>query len=236
MAPAGQCTIVWCDARRREFCCTREAVSRRRCPTCDACCAATAWLRQRYFREIGFRLVGVHKRRDPAAAIAAAEAIIVGGGNTFRLLKAMHELDLVDAIREAVGRGVPYFGSSAGANVAGLSIRTTNDMPIVQPPRLDALGLLPFQINPHYIDSPPDAVGETRQLRLLQFLEENDVAVIGLREGSWLVVNGDVMKLRGGAGAVLMRRGRPLRRLKPGADLSPMLRYRARFDDPAPVS
>jgi len=196
--------------------------------------AATRWLQQRYFDGIGIKLVGIHTRRRPARAVAGAEAIAVGGGNTFRLLKAMQELELMDPIREAVARGVPYLGSSAGSNVAGASIRTTNDMPIVQPPSFAALNLVPFQINPHYIESPPDAVGETRQLRLEQFLEENDVAVIGLREGSWLRITGNKMRLRGPAGAVLMRRGRRTRELKPGADLSSMLRYTARFDAPAP--
>lgn len=194
--------------------------------------AVTTRMRSRYFDDIGVDLVGLHTITNPADAIAGAGAIVVGGGNTFRLLKVLQELELLDPIREAVARGVPYFGASAGANVAGLSIRTTNDMPIVQPASFAALGLVPFQVNPHYVDSPPGTPGETREVRLAEFLEENDVAVVGLREDSWLVVEEGGMQLRGPAGAVLLRRGHRARRLRPGQDLSALLRYPARFDAP----
>ena len=181
---------------------------------------------------IGVQLTGVHSAADPAAAIAQADAIVMGGGNSFRLVRALHDLGLVDAIRERVGAGIPYFGASAGTNVACPTIRTTNDMPIVQPPSFDALDLVPFQVNPHYIDPPPPErrVGETRAERLQEFLEENDVAVIGLREQSWLVVDGDTMQLRGTAGAVLFRRGAEAVELEPGADLSHLLAAEPRFD------
>jgi dipeptidase E len=195
--------------------------------------ASTAQLRGKYFDSIDVDLVGLHRMRNPAAAIADAEAIVVGGGNTFRLLKAMQELKLIDPIRRAVAAGVPYFGSSAGANVAGPSIRTTNDMPIVELRNFEALHLVRFQINPHFIDSPARAVGETRAERLWQFLEENDVPIVGLRAGSWLVVEGRSIKLRGAAGAVLMMRGAKMRRLRPGADLSDLRLRRSRFDSSA---
>lgn len=181
---------------------------------------------------IGVRLTGVHATPDPVAAIAEADAIVVGGGNSFRLVRALHELGLVDAIRERVAAGIPYFGASAGTNVACPSIRTTNDMPIVRPPTFEALDLVPFQVNPHYVDPPPPElrVGETRPERLHEFLEENDVPVVGLREQSWLVVDGDSMELRGTAGAVLFRRGREPEELAPGADLSALLFVEPLFD------
>ena len=157
----------------------------------------------------GVEITGVHTAGDPAAAIADAEAIFVTGGNSFRLVAALHRLSLLGPVRSAIDRGIPYFGASAGANVACPTIRTTNDMPIVQPPSFVAFDLVPFQINPHYIDPPPPEarIGETREERLTEFLEENDVTVVALREQSWLAVDGPSMHLRGTGGAVLFRRG-----------------------------
>ena len=135
----------------------------------------------------GVDITGVHTTGDPAAAIANAEAIFVTGGNSFRLVAALHRLSLLGPVRSAIDRGIPYFGASAGANVACPTIRTTNDMPIVQPPSFVAFDLVPFQINPHYIDPPPPEarVGETREERLKEFLEENDVT-IDLRQASFV--------------------------------------------------
>ena len=181
---------------------------------------------------IGVGLTGLHTVADPVAEIAEAGAIIVSGGNTFRLVNALHRLALIEPVRQAIARGVPYFGASAGANVACPSLRTTNDMPIVQPPSFTAFGLVPFQINPHYVDPPPpDArVGETRAERLAEFLEENDVDVVALREQSWLAVAGSSMTLRGTGGAVLFRRGADPEQLRGGADLSHLLAGTPRFD------
>jgi len=143
------------------------------------------------FARLGIRLVSLHTLRDPVGALSAAEGLYVGGGNTFRLLRELYRRELLDPIREAVGRGLRYSGASAGSLIASPSMRTTNDMPIVEPPSLNALGLLPFQLNCHYLDADPASghAGETRELRLQEFHEENDVAVLGLREGTWLEVS-----------------------------------------------
>ena len=138
----------------------------------------------------GIDVRGLSSFADPVAAIAEAEAVFVGGGNTFRLLQALQQRGLLDVLGARVREGLRYMGASAGTNLAGLTIRTTNDMPIVQPDGFAALGLLPLQINPHYLDADPASRhgGETREQRLTEFLEANDVAVLGLREGVWLRV------------------------------------------------
>jgi dipeptidase E len=135
--------------------------------------------------------------------------VFIGGGNTFRLLKALYDHDLLGVIRERVSRGMPYIGSSAGSNIAAPTIRTTNDMPIVQPPSFDALGLVSFQINPHYLDPDPNSThkGETREERIIQFLEENETPVVGIREGAMLRIENGKTQLRGSTGARIFRRG-----------------------------
>src|SRR6185369_10220527 len=137
------------------------------------------------------------------------DAIFTGGGNTFRLLKTLYERNLLGRIRERVRGGVPYIGSSAGTNIAGPTIKTTNDMPIVWPPSLDALGLVSFQINPHYLDPDPTSThrGETREERIREFHEENDTPVVGLREGALLRVDDGAVRLIGTAAARIFRRG-----------------------------
>jgi dipeptidase E len=148
---------------------------------------------------LGVEVRGIHTAPDPVAAVRGADAIAVGGGNTFQLLARMYDLGLVDAISARVRAGASFVGWSAGANVAGPTIRTTNDMPIVEPASLDALGLLPFQINPHFTDAViPNHGGETRSERLLEFMELNrTMPVLGLREGAALLVEGDHMTLLG---------------------------------------
>ena len=158
---------------------------------------------------MGYGVDSLHEAADMRQAVASAEAVFIGGGNTFRLLKRLYDLELLAAIRERAENGMPYLGASAGSNIAGPTIRTTNDMPIVEPPSFAALGLVPFQINPHYIDPAPGSthMGETREERILQFLEENETPVIGLREGAMLRMENGVCELRGAAGARVFRKG-----------------------------
>ena len=148
---------------------------------------------------------------DPEKALEETDAIFIGGGNTFRLLKSLQDLGFIEAIRRKVKSGAPYIGSSAGSNVAGPTIKTTKDMPIVQPRSFDSLGLVPFQISPHYQDPDPNSrhMGETQEERILQFLEESETPVVGMREGAWLLVEDDSVKLKGATGARIFRRGQP---------------------------
>jgi dipeptidase E len=185
------------------------------------------------FEPLGLRVTGLHNAASPEAAIRSAGAVFVGGGNTFRLLRDMHRLNLLDVIRQGVADGsVRYIGASAGTNLACPTMRTTNDMPIVQPPTLDALGLVPFQINPHYQDPDPDSThrGETREERILEFLDENDVPVLGLREGSWLLRRDATLTLGGTKPARLFQRDGEPREFDPGSDLSNLLATVPRFD------
>lgn len=159
--------------------------------------------------QMGFEVDSVHSAADKPRAVNEAECIFTGGGNTFRLLKALYDYDLVEQIRQRVDSGMPYMGSSAGSNIAAPTIRTTNDMPIVEPPSFNALALVSFQINPHYLDPDPNSkhMGETREERILQFLEDNDTTVVGLREGAMLRVENDAVTLKGSTGARIFRRG-----------------------------
>lgn len=170
------------------------------------------------FQGMGDGVDSLHNVADKRQAIANAQAIFIGGGNTFRLLKSLYEFDLLSVIRQHVGSGIPYIGSSAGSNVAAPTIRTTNDMPIVEPPSFNALGLVPFQINPHFLDADPNSrhMGETPEERILQFLEENDTPVVGLREGAMLRIENGACELKGSAGARLFRQGSEGIELRPG--------------------
>lgn len=177
------------------------------------------------FRAMGYALESLHETSDKGQAVNDAEAIFIGGGNTFRLLKTLYEFDLLPVIRARVENGLPYIGSSAGSNVAAPTIKTTNDMPIVEPPSFNALGLVSFQINPHYLDpeSASTHMGETREERLLQYLEENDTPVVGLREGAILRVEDGTILLKGSAGARIFRKGEPPVEVVPGSDLNALL-------------
>ncbi|MEL7498837.1 MAG: dipeptidase PepE [Planctomycetota bacterium] len=162
------------------------------------------------FSVMDITIESIHDADDPIQAVDNAAGIFVGGGNTFRLLKTLYDLALMDPIRNAVQRrGVPYMGSSAGTNIACPTIRTTNDMPIVEPPSFESLGLFPWQINPHFIDADPNSThkGETREQRIAEFHEENEIPVLGIREGSWIVVNDQQRSLQGTTGMKMFRRG-----------------------------
>ena len=191
---------------------------------------AYAAVARRRFSELGFELESVHERADPHAVLRDADGLFIGGGNTFRLLDALIATGLREAIRERALAGMPYLGTSAGSNVACPTIRTTNDMPIVQPESFAALDLVPFQLNPHYVDADPSSThqGETRDQRLAEYLEENERPVVGLREGALLVVEGDRVTLRGGARRSLLRPRRAAGRVSAGPAGRPA-RRRARL-------
>lgn len=170
------------------------------------------------FSEVGIQVRGIHEFENPKEAIQKAKAIFVGGGNTFLLLKTLYELDLMNALKEAVENGTPYMGSSAGTNITGLSIGTTNDMPIVHPPSLEALGFLPFNLNPHYLDPDLNSThkGETRETRIKEFHAFNNQVVLGLREGSWLEVSNGEIILKGNLTARLFQQGIQPIEIEPG--------------------
>jgi len=167
---------------------------------------------QARFGEMGFDVVPIEK-------LDRAEAVFFGGGNTFRLLKKLYETKLLNNIRDRAKSGMPYMGSSAGTVITCPTIRTTNDMPIVEPPSLTSLGLIPFQLNCHYLDADPNSThkGETREQRLLEFHEENTTPVLGLREGSMLWVENGTITLLGMKSARVMRRGQEAVEIKPGS-------------------
>jgi dipeptidase E len=178
------------------------------------------------FKAMGYDLDSIHTVTEKQQAVIDAEAIFTGGGNTFRLLKALYDFELLSLIRDKVEKGMPYIGSSAGSNVAGPTINTTNDMPIVEPPSFNALRLVPFQINPHYLDPDPGSkhMGETREERILQFLEDNDTTVVGLREGAMLRVEQGVTTLKGSSGARIFRKGQQPLEIAPGTKLDELIR------------
>lgn len=173
------------------------------------------------FNAMGYELDSIHEAPDKPQAVKDAAAIFIGGGNTFRLLKALYDFQILTLIREKGEDGMPYVGSSAGSNVASPTIKTTNDMPIVEPPSFQALNLVSFQINPHYLDPDPDSkhMGETREERILQFLEENDTPVVGLREGAMVRLEKGATILKGSTGARIFRKGQQPIEVKPGTRL-----------------
>jgi dipeptidase E len=171
------------------------------------------------FGGLGYSLDSIHEAPSPRGALESAEAVFCGGGNTFRLLRTLQALELIPLIRERVAAGMLYSGASAGSNLACPTIKTTNDMPIVETRSFEALGLVRFQINPHYVDADPASrhMGETRETRIREFHEENEVPVVGLREGAMLRIEGNEVLLKGGAGARIFRRGEEPLEVRPGA-------------------
>jgi dipeptidase E len=151
------------------------------------------------FAKINKEVVGLHTYRNPLDGLASAEGIFTGGGNTFLLVQQLHQMQLMDPLREKIESGIPYMGTSAGSNIAGPSMRTTNDMPIVYPPSFDTLGVVNFNLNPHYMDPDPNSQhkGETRETRIREFHIFNTTPVLGLRESNYILVNGNQKNLKG---------------------------------------
>jgi dipeptidase E len=173
------------------------------------------------FGSMGHQLMSVTE----GGSLDHADAVFIGGGNTFRLLDGLHRHGLLGSIRARVASGMPYIGSSAGSIVACPTLKTTKDMPVIQPPSFDALGLVPFQISPHYLDPDPASthMGETQEERILQYLEENDLRVVGLREGAMLVVEGGTVLLTGRTAARIFTKGHPPVECLPGERLDYLL-------------
>ena len=151
------------------------------------------------FSKIDKQLVGIHTFDDPIKTVKNAKGVFVGGGNTFVLVSQLYKTKVMPVLREAIFKGLPYLGTSAGSNICGTTMNTTNDMPIVYPPSFKTLGVIPFNINPHYLDPDPSSkhMGETRETRIKEFHTQNTIPVVGIREGSWLAVKGDSITLRG---------------------------------------
>ncbi|PLX00375.1 MAG: dipeptidase PepE [Marinilabiliales bacterium] len=180
---------------------------------------------QERFTEIGYTVDPIHKYNNMLEAVEKAEAIVVGGGNTFNLLKLIQDNKLIEAIRKKVLEGTPYVGWSAGSNMACPTIKTTNDMPIIEPQSFNALNLIKFQINPHYLDTNPDGhAGETREQRLNEFLEVNqDIYVVGLREGCMIKIEGSSIILDGSKSMRIFHYAKECFEVEPGDNLSFLL-------------
>lgn len=178
------------------------------------------------FSKLGYEIYSIHREPNPVVAVKQAEAIAVGGGNTFYLVYMLHELNLMGEIRDRVNQGMLYIGWSAGSNVACPTLRTTNDMPIVQPESFRCMNLIPFQINPHYLDAGPAGHGgETRQQRIEEFMVVNrSETIVGLRESTLLTVEGDSLELKGTNPMRLFRFGEDPREFEPGADINFLLK------------
>ncbi len=174
------------------------------------------------FSELGYSVKGIHRFDNPIEAVKKAKVIVVGGGNTWKLVRMLHDNGLIEAIREKVVSGTPYIGWSAGSNVACPTLRTTNDMPIIDPKTFSTLNLVPFQINPHYLDDhPSNHGGETREMRIQEFIEENpEMYVVGLRESTMIWIEGNKIKLVGNRTARIFKKGENAVELNKDSDFS----------------
>lgn len=178
-----------------------------------------------YFQNLGIHVKGVHEFDNMKTAVENAEGIFTGGGNTFVLLKEIYDQGLMETLRKKINNGMPYMGTSAGSNLTGQTINTTNDMPIVYPPNFDAIGAIPFNINPHYLDPDPNSthMGETRETRIKEFLTYSDLRVAGLREGSFLKLENGNLSLGGTLPMRLFEQGKEPREIEPGSDIQFMM-------------
>ena len=174
------------------------------------------------FAKINKKVVGIHEFEDASSAIKNAEGIFTGGGNTFVLVSQLHKKNIMGILSDVIKNGIPYLGTSAGSNVCGLTMQTTNDMPIVYPSSFQTLGVIPFNLNPHYLDPDPQSnhMGETRETRIKEFHAYNSAPVLGLREGSWLDVKGDKITLKGNLTARLFKQNQTPVELETESDLS----------------
>lgn len=174
------------------------------------------------FAKINKKVIGIHEFEDAALAVKSAEGIFTGGGNTFVLVSQLHKNNVMAILSQVIKNGTPYLGTSAGSNICGLTMQTTNDMPIVYPPSFQTLGVVPFNLNPHYLDPDTNSkhMGETRETRIKEFHAFNSLPVLGLREGSWLDVKGDSITLKGNLTARLFRQNQTPVELESGTDLS----------------
>jgi len=173
------------------------------------------------FNSIGKSIKGIHQFKNPKDAVANTKGIFVGGGNTFVLANQLYKNDVLVSIKTAVNQGTPYLGTSAGSNICGLTLNTTNDMPIVYPPSFKTLGLVPFNINPHYLDPIAGSthMGETRETRIKEFHAFNTQPVIGLREGSWIGIKDNTLTLKGELKARIFEHGKAPYELETNSDL-----------------
>ena len=160
------------------------------------------------FAKINIDVKGIHEFENPKEAVLNAEAIFTGGGNTFELVNQLYKNDVIASLKVVVESGTPYLGTSAGSNICGVNMMNTNDMPIVYPPSFETMGLIPFNVNAHYLDPDPTSkhMGETRETRIKEFHVFNETPVLGLREGSWLEVSNNDIKLKGELSARLFRK------------------------------
>lgn len=176
---------------------------------------------QSFFETLNIKVKGLHEFEDKIEAVNAAKAYFTGGGNTFLLVKTLHEENLMSVLKQNIESGKPYLGCSAGSNIGGQNMKTTNDMPIVYPPSFDCMGLVPFNINPHYLDPNPDLKhnGETRETRIKEFLTQNDVKVVGLREGNWIRRTGDKITVEGSELTRIFEKGKEPYEIEAGSRL-----------------
>jgi len=173
------------------------------------------------FSQIGKKVLGLHTFENTIEATKNAQGIFTGGGNTFLLVSQLYENNIMETLVQAIAKGVPYLGTSAGSNITGISMQTTNDMPIIYPPSFNTLGAIPFNLNPHYLDADWQSkhMGETRETRIKEYHVFNSIPVLGLREGSWLDVKGNQIILKGTLTARLFRQNQEPQELEPGSDL-----------------